>query len=464
MVETTPLESATRTVTVFELTRDLKQSLEEMTFGLWVSGEVGQVTRPQSGHVYFTLKDEEKDAVISSVLYRREALRFGRYVVPGARVVVRGRASLYPPRGALQWIGDVVRPAGQGALLEALAKLREKLVREGLTAPERKRPLPEQPRVIGVVTSRDGAAFADIVTVARRRGRVRILLAPALVQGDDAPESILWALDLIERVRDLDALIVGRGGGSQEDLMAFNDEAVVRRIAACRVPVVSAVGHEIDISLTDLVADVRAATPSQAAELLVPDSAHRLRELGRAQRQLGHATLARLSREQGRIDKLLRRLGDPRGLLITCEQEKEELGRRMERSVLRSLSKNKQALSLLERRLDAGHPRIALGRARARLSPRARDLAVHMHAQLAARQARLAEVRRALVALSPLSVLERGYALVLDASGGVVRAATAVASGQDVTVRVHRGRFGARVTSTSPAVDAEATFEEESSG
>jgi exodeoxyribonuclease VII large subunit len=451
-------------LSVFELTRELRHVLEQMTVGLWVEGEVGSISRPQSGHIYFSLKDEEQDAMISAVMYRREALRFGRHLSEGSRVQVRGRASLYAARGNLQWIADAVRPAGQGALLEALAKLRAKLIGEGLTDQSRKRPLPGDPRSIGVVTSRDGAAFFDIVKVALRRSAVNVILSPALVQGDDAPASIIAALDLIERVQHVDALIVGRGGGSQEDLMAFNDERVVRRIAACRVPVVSAVGHEVDISLADLVADVRAATPSQAAELLVPDVRARHERLRRLLIQLSHATGARVSREQARLGRVLRRMGDPRAVLLQHEQRQEELRRRMIRALQRTLARERQAATTWWRRLDARHPKVVLTTARTQLLPLEQRLLQGGQLTIARRKSDLRETARALGALSPLAILGRGYALVSDSSGGLVRSAADVSPGESLSVRVHRGRFGVTVEPETARVELQPAFEDEFTG
>jgi len=453
-----------RVLSVSELTRELKHVLEEMTAGLWVEGEVGSVSRPQSGHVYFSLKDERQEAMVSAVMYRREVLRFGRHLTEGARIQVRGRASLYPARGNLQWIADAVRPAGQGALLEALAKLRAKLIAEGLTDESRKRPLPSDPRFIGVVTSRDGAAFFDIVKVALRRSRVRILLAPALVQGDEAPASIVAALDAIERVAGIDALIVGRGGGSQEDLFAFSDERVVRRIAACRVPVISAVGHEVDTSLADLVADVRAATPSQAAELLVPDAHARRERLRRVIGHLGQATGARVAQQQVRLGKVLRRIGDPRALLLQHEQRQEELSRRAARAMERTVARERATATSLWRRLDARHPKVVLTTARTQILPLEQRLLAAGRALIERRRSSVRETVRALEALSPVGILERGYALVSDPSGALVRDSTLVLPGQALTVRVHRGSFGVTVDPDPSAVEMRSPFEEESSG
>ena len=257
---------------VADLDRRLKRAVESASLDIWVVGEVSGAKPAPSGHVYFCLKDEREDAIIDCVMYRSAPVRARFLIVDGARVQLRGRATVWAPRGRLQFVGDMARPAGRGALLEALENLKNKLLGEGLFHSDRKRPLPRHAHVIGVVTSASGAAIHDIAKVAFRRGGVRIVLSPASVQGQAAATQVIEAIDRLESVRDLDVIIVGRGGGSAEDFMVFNDEAVVRRVAGCRVPVVSAVGHEIDVTLTDLAADARAATPSQAAEMVVADS------------------------------------------------------------------------------------------------------------------------------------------------------------------------------------------------
>jgi exodeoxyribonuclease VII large subunit len=437
--------SGERVLGVFELSQLLKEAVEGPTLGLWVEGEVGRLTRHTSGHAYFTLKDERRDALLDCVMYRSEAARSGRVLAEGARVQLLGKASIYAPRGRLQWIAERARLAGRGALLEALERLKARLVAEGLTDPARRRPLPETPRLVGVVTSATGAAFADIRKVARRRGRVHLLLAPTLVQGDSAPASIVAALDAIERVRELDVLIVGRGGGSQEDLMAWNDERVVRRVAACRVPVVSAVGHEVDITLTDLVADARAATPSEAAELVVPSHGERLEHLARAARALRRAVQMRLREEGGRLREARRRLGDPRFALAEHQQLLDELSQRLERARYRSLGARRTRLDSLLGRLRARHPRLVLLGARAELGPLGQRLESSGRQLGVTRRAKLAEMAHALSVLSPLAVLGRGYSLTTDGEGRVVRRASELSPGREVLVRLELGAFRAEV-------------------
>jgi exodeoxyribonuclease VII large subunit len=433
---------------VAELDRRLKRAVESVTGREWVEGELGSLKIAPSGHAYFTLRDEREDAVIDCVMYRFNAARARRHLAEGARVQVKGRATLWAPRGRLQLVAELCRPAGRGALLEALEQLKLRLAEEGLFAPERKRPLPAEPRVVGVVTSAAGAALHDIRTVAFRRGGTRLVLSPALVQGDAAPESIVQALDLLERYPGLDVIIVGRGGGSGEDLMAFNDERVVRRVAATRVPVVSAVGHEIDVTLCDLAADARAATPSQAAELLIADASARRETLVRHVRLLVHAINARVLAGRSRVERLRVKLADPRFVIAERQQALDEAHARIERSFRRRLGRRRAELEDLHRRLLARHPRAVLAGARADLEPLAARLGAAARARVARANRDIAELAAGLDALSPLAVLGRGYAIALAGDGRAIRDARQVRVGDAIGVRLSQGRIGATVTDT----------------
>jgi exodeoxyribonuclease VII large subunit len=439
-------------LSVAELDRRLRRAVESASGPDWVEGEVSSLKRAPSGHLYFCLKDEREDAVIDCVMYRLSAERARKIMVDGARIQVLGRATIYAPRGRLQFIAEMARLAGRGALLEALEKLKKRLAAEGLFDTAKKRSLPAEPRVIGVVTSASGAAFHDICTVAFRRGGVRIVLCPAVVQGDAAARSLLRALDLLERYPGLDAIIIGRGGGSAEDLMAFNDERVVRRVAAARVPVVSAVGHEIDVSLTDLAADLRAATPSQAAELLIPDAKARLDVVRRCLRQLTRAMHARLVRERGRTDRLRARLSDPRFVIAERQQHLDELMSSIERSLAKSLARRRGRIEHLHRRLLARHPRVVIARARAGLGPLKTRLVMVLRMRLTTAGSQLGEQAARLDSLSPLAVLGRGYSIVRRADGRIVRVSTDVSAGDSIELKLHQGGLAAEVTSIEHAV------------
>jgi len=432
-------------ISVSELDRRLRRSVEEASNRVWVEGEVSSLKRAPSGHVYFCLKDELEDAIIECVMYRFDALRARRYLNEGARLQLIGKATVWAPRGRLQFVVNQVRPAGRGALLEALEQLKERLAAEGLFAAERKRALPSEPHVVGVVTSASGAAFHDIVSVAFRRGDVKIVLAPALVQGEGAPESLVRALDLIERYPGVDVVVLGRGGGSGEDLMAFNDERVVRRVASLSVPVVSAVGHEVDFSLTDLAADVRAATPSQAAELVVPESRARVAAWQRAHAALQRATLGRILRLRAQIERARARLSDPRFTIAERQQELDELSTALRRQALSAVAERRATLEALTRRLYTRHPRAVLASARADLGPLAVRLQHAARLRLARGEARLSDAATRLNGLSPLTILGRGYAIASRADGRVLRAADEVAVGDELTLRLGRGRLKTRV-------------------
>jgi exodeoxyribonuclease VII large subunit len=436
-------------ISVAELDRKLRRAVEAVTGQEWVEGEVSSLRRAPSGHVYFCLKDEREEAVVDCVMYRLQAQRARRILSEGARVQLLGRVTVWAPRGRLQLIGETARLAGRGALLEALEQLKQVLAAEGLFDTKRKRPLPSQPKVVGVVTSAAGAAFHDICTVAFRRGGARLVLSPATVQGEAAALSLLQAIDLIERYPGLDVLIVGRGGGSADDLMVFNDERVVRRLAEVKVPVVSAVGHEIDFTLTDLVADVRAATPSQAAELVIPDSRHRHETLARSAAALSRAMHARLSEDRHAIDRLRSRLSDPRFLIADRQQLLDELCSGMERQIKRSLIRRRSRAEQLYRRLSARHPRAVLAESRLRLKPLALRLDGALRFRLQVARALLGAEAARLDALSPLTVLGRGYAIATHRDGRAIRAATELQPGDEITVRLHQGTVDAQVSGVS---------------
>ena len=469
-------------ISVADLARRLKRSVESQSGREWVEGEVVSFKRAASGHVYFSLKDQREEACLDCVMYRLDALRARQFLFDGARLLTLGRATLWAPRGRLQFVISGVRPAGVGSLLEQLERLKAKLKDEGLFERARKRPLPIAPSYVGIITSAHGAALHDIRTVAFRRGPVTLVLVPALVQGELAPESLLRALDRIERDPRIQVVIIGRGGGASEDLMAFNDERVVRRVASLRMPCVSAVGHEVDTTLTDLVADVRAATPSEAAELVVPDQSERLARLELLRRRLVRAMRGRLSEDRAAQRAMRARLSDPRFVIAQHQQVLDERVRRAERALGRRLGSAAARRDGLERRLLSRHPRLGVLGARSALEPLTSRLAALMEHRLLRTRAVLGPLSGRLVpaargrlrsdrqqlesatlslnALSPLTVLARGYAVVMDEQGRALTSARAVELGDSVRVRLHQGALSATVTERAiapagddPAVD-----------
>jgi exodeoxyribonuclease VII large subunit len=451
-----PADAEPRPLTVAELDRAVRAAIDDAFVGtVWVEGEVADARPAPSGHLYFCLKDEREDAMIDAVVYRSNLTpRMRQLAVDGARVRLRGKPTFWAPRGRLQFIVDRVQAVGRGALLEALERLRAKLAAEGLFAQERKRPLPSEPRTIGVVTSRAGAVIHDICRVAFRRGGARILLAPANVQGAAAAQSICHALAQLQRVRDVDVIVVGRGGGSADDLGAFNDEAVVRAVAACRVPVVSAVGHDVDVTLVDFAADARAATPSQAAELVVPDRRAQSQLLRRTEMHLARAMHSRLGHHDVAMMRVARRLGDPRLAIAAHQQTLDDLAARIAVRI-RSTAKGKRAsLGRVQQRLAYLHPRAVVARERSQLARFSDRLTSAWKATF---QRRCAAVQRAtgrLETLSPLQVLARGYAIATREDGRAVRTSDDVRAGDAIRVRVHEASIDTQVVRVEPAASS----------
>ncbi|HET8897499.1 MAG TPA: exodeoxyribonuclease VII large subunit [Rhodanobacteraceae bacterium] len=420
------------------LNRLVRDLLDDALPALWVEGEISNFARPASGHLYFSLKDA--NAQIRCALFRPKstALRFAPQ--NGMQVLLRGRVSLYEPRGDYQLIVEQMEPAGEGALQREFERLKRVLAAEGLFDAARKRALPRLPRRIGILSSPTGAAVRDVLTVLRRRFPLaRVELLPVPVQGKEAPAAIRDMLARAVRAARHDVLLITRGGGSLEDLWAFNDEALARTIAACPIPVVSAVGHEIDFSLTDLVADLRAATPSVAAELLVPDRAELDQWLTTQARQLTSRMTRQLQGHAQQLDHLQARL--------QAQRPQVRLTRGRERlQALRARLLRMQLWAILQQRLEAIGTRLrhsgvtarlpALRQALERLHPR---LLLAVRARLQAQQTRIELLARTLHAISPLGTLQRGYAILFDADGRAIRLATAIQPGATVTARLCDG-------------------------
>jgi len=442
---------------VGDLVSRVRSLIENEYADVWVEGEISNYRPAPSGHVYFTLKDAQ--AQLPIVLFRRQAMLLRFRPEDGLHVLVRGHVSVYEQRGQMQLVAETMEPVGAGSLQLAFEQLKAKLKAEGLFEQGRKRPLPAYPRTVAIVTSPTGAVIRDFLNVAgRRHAGLSVLLYPVSVQGDQAPAEIAAALSALNEAAAAqpgfaDLIVVARGGGSLEDLAAFNSERVARAIAASALPVVSAVGHETDFTIADFVADLRAPTPSAAAELIteaqhavaerLATQAHRLERAARFQLLQAQQRLARVdvSRTQARVTSLLHRL----------VQRVDELGFRQESAMAAQLRHRQTRIATLATEILRADPRQRIAAARVQLADLSARLAHKLERQVDTAQARWAALDARLHSLSPLAVLDRGYALVLNAEGGVVRSSAMLAPGDQVVTRVADGVFTSRVESTGPA-------------
>jgi len=415
----------------------------EARFGdVWVEGEVSNLKKPSSGHLYFTLKDAR--AQLAVVMFRAAASRLRFQLEDGQKLRCRGKLCIYDAQGRFQLTAEHAEPDGAGALQVAFEQLKRKLEGEGLFDPAKKKPLPRLPRRIAVVTSLTGAALRDILRVLHDRCPVHVTVCPTAVQGDEAPPEIVAALGRADRL-GVDLIILGRGGGSQEDLWAFNHEGVARAIFSARTPVISAVGHEIDITIADLVADRRAPTPSAAAELAVPVARELAEQLRVCRGRLERAARQRVAERHLALERLRRRLPTPLALVGRGRMRLDDAGGRLEAGLRRRLERVRGELRRQRERLAAQEPRVRLARDRAALVALGGRLQAGMTRRLERGAAGLARAVARLEALSPLGVLARGYSLVLDAGGRVVREAAQLAVGDRLLLRLHRGQVVSRV-------------------
>lgn len=430
-------------LSVSQLNNRARLLLEDVFAQVWVEGEISNLAKPASGHLYFTLKDSQ--AQVRCALFRQNAARVRQALRDGLAVRVRGKVSLFEGRGDYQLILDTVEPAGDGALRLAFEALKEKLSAEGLFASERKRALPAHPQRIGIVSSPTGAVIRDIISVFRRRApQVALTLIPTAVQGREASAQIVRALQLADRA-GFDAIILARGGGSLEDLWCFNEEAVARAVADCVTPIVSAVGHETDVSISDFVADVRAPTPSAAAELLAPDSSDLQRRLDSLNRRLALSLRSRLSREQLRLDGLARRLRHPGERLRQQAQRLDDLDMRLRRAFAQQSTSRHERLARLDGRLHAQHPGRALALLRQRLDSLGERLPRAIELQLRQQRRQLENLAQTLHIVSPLATLGRGYSILLDEHGQALRSAAQTHPGQRLKARLGEGELDVRV-------------------
>ena len=428
--------------TVSRLNAEARDLLESRFPLLWVQGEISNLSRPASGHLYFTLKDAR--AQVRCALFRSRGRRLGFQPENGMQVLVQAGVSLYEARGDYQLIVEAMEEAGRGALQRAFEALKRKLAEAGLFDSEHKQPLPSLPRRIGVITSPTGAAIRDILSVLGRRfPAIPVLLYPVAVQGEEAVPQIVAALETANRRAECDVLILARGGGSLEDLWAFNDERVARAIHASRIPIVSAVGHEIDFTIADFVADRRAPTPSAAAELVVPDRDEWLTRCRALETRLHQALERRMRILRAQLDTLGSRLlrQHPGRRLQQQAQRLDESSQRLERALRQQLGQRRQRLETLVHRLRRFSPAPRLAHARERLNALEHRLSQALQSRLFEANQRCRTLARQLHTVSPLATLERGYAIVSDAGGHILRSASQVRAGDRVEARLAQGRL-----------------------
>jgi exodeoxyribonuclease VII large subunit len=425
--------------TVSELTGRIADLLEQKFPSVWIQGEISNFRAAPSGHTYFTLKDDS--AQIRCVMFKIQT-RFLKFRLEnGLHVIAWGRLSVYGLRGEYQLILDTMEPAGLGSLMLAFEQLKSRLAAEGLFDVSRKKPVPQLPKKIGIVTSARGAAVRDMIRIIRRRlPGTNILVSPATVQGDRAPEEIETAVLRLCEAGDVDVIILGRGGGAIEDLWAFNDERVVRTVANCSLPIVSAVGHETDVTLTDFAADLRASTPSAAAEMLVPDK----RELEAAVAHLGtRLRIAMFSALEGNfrtVDELLNRFSDPRRQIREKRMGLDELTLRLGRIIHRKLDAYRKDVDSAASRFRPVHLSKTVAAGKTDVAGLFERLCRGARSRLKEDRTSVENLASRLDSLSPLAVLSRGYSITFRSdTGTVLTDSNAVEVGDALSVRLHKG-------------------------
>lgn len=451
--------------TVGQLNRKAKQLLETHLPLVWVEGEISNLTRHSSGHWYFTLKDEK--AQVSCAMFRTRNALVQFKPQHGQAVLLRARVSLYEPRGGYQLIAEHMEPAGFGALQRAFEELKSRLDNEGLFQADYKRPLPAMPRHIGVITSPTGAAVRDILTVLKRRfAGIPVSVFPVAVQGADASAQIVKAIQTANTLaRDYaptdyprraltktpcDVLILGRGGGSLEDLWAFNEESVAREIFASQIPVISAVGHETDFTIADFVADVRAPTPSAAAELVSPDAGELLKTFSGYELLLTQAVFRLIAGRQQQVDNLHARIRHPGERLQAQAQHLDNLEMRLLHCMRAQLKKQQDQLEKLTIRQSQFHPEKTIKASREQLTQLYNRLCTQTRTHLHSQKQSLAALVQLLQSVSPLNVLSRGYAIVTDADQKVITDANNTAPGDQVFAQLAKGTLTCTVESSGP--------------
>jgi exodeoxyribonuclease VII large subunit len=444
-------DPSARILSVSELNRSVANVLERNFPLLWVAGEVSNLTRAASGHWYFTLKDAQGCA--RAVMFRSRAAAVDFTLTEGMHVEVRALVTLYAARGDYQLNVEAMRRAGMGRLYEAFVRLRDQLAQEGLFDAERKRPLPRFARRVGIVTSRGAAALRDVLSALHRRApHVEVVLYPSPVQGADAPAALIAALDAAHRRAEVDVLILCRGGGSIEDLWAFNDEALARKLVSMPMPVVAGIGHETDFTIADFAADVRAATPTAAAELVCTPRADLQAALESNRSRLRRAMAARCEAAAQRLDRATAGLAAPATQLERARLRVQSLGRRLADALRLRCVRSRRSLDA--RSLDLRAARMQTARAGRRIEAARDALRAAWAARLLRNAHQLERLAAGLEAMDPLRVVARGYSVVTDESGHVITSADALRAGMPLRIRLARGAAQAVVSAVEPGSES----------
>ena len=439
-------------LTVSQLNNNIKFLLEERFDFVLVEGEVSNLRRPQSGHIYFTLKDDKSQ--IKAVFFHK----FGTYqrrtdfeLEEGLKVLCRARLNVYLPRGEYQLVVESVEPLGVGALQKAFEQLKAKLFAEGLFEERHKKTIPFLPEKIGVVTSPSGAVIRDILNITKRRFPMAdILIAPVRVQGNDAASEIIQALRNLQSHGAVDVIVIARGGGSLEDIAPFNDEALAREIFRSSIPVVSAVGHETDFTICDFVADLRAPTPSAAAELIVPESTELIAKINILKQRMIAGYYRCQKDRRNKIAGLQERLKDPRRFFINLKISLDDLKERLRSSFYHEKQNLNNELQQLQLRLLHQNPARIISERKILLKNIQKDLFNNLSGRLAALKERLRKNSAVLESLNPLGVLQRGYSITRSMeSGMIIRQAVDLSIGEDVNIQLARGNFNAKIEKIS---------------
>jgi len=433
--------------TVSDAVHAAAKMIESGFSGIWVEGEISNLRIPASGHAYFTLKDD--DAQLSIVMFRGSVSKIGFDLEDGAVIRVKGKLTIYERQGRFQMNATFAEIAGVGALQRAFEQLKAKLAAEGLFDTDRKQTLPAFPRKIALVTSRTTAALRDVLRVLSRRLPADVVLCHASVQGKDAPPQLCAALDLADGC-GADVIILTRGGGSIEDLWCFNDERLARKIAALNTPVISAVGHEIDFTISDFVADLRVATPSAAAERVLPLKSDIVATLRDLDKRIYRATMSHIERARLALERKRGVLTDPKRLIDRKRMRIDDLANTIHKLSQRHLAKKREQITALDRQLRDNRPDIKLNRNRASLDKLHSRIESHFVTRLRAKQQQLATQKATLQALNPTAILERGYSLVYTPEGQLVRSTASLKQGDDLSIRLNDGTAKTTVQSVHP--------------